>query len=67
LPAGLAASVVVNGPWGNDFYGRWVAFLKSVAEQGYAPSGQPMAVWSGEDVLEKSQSTEMRIAVTKAK
>ena len=67
LPAGLAASVVVNGPWGNDFYGRWAAFLKSVVEQGYAPAGQPMAVWSGDDAMEKSQSTEMRIPVTKAR
>lgn len=67
LPAGLAASVVVKGPWGNDFYGRWIAFLKSVAEQGYVPAGPPMAIWSGEDAMEKSQSTEMRIPVTKAK
>ena len=67
LPAGLAASVVVNGPWGNDFYGRWAAFLKSVVEQGYVPAGQPMAIWSGEQAMEKSQSTEMRIPVTKAK
>ena len=66
LPAGSAASVVVNGPWGNDFYGRWAAFLKSVVKQGYVPAGQPMAIWLGDDAMEKSQSTEMRIPVTKA-
>ena len=66
LPAGLAASVVVNGPWANDYYRRWAAFLKSVVEQGYVPAGPPMAIWSGEDAVEKSQSTEMRIPVTKA-
>ncbi len=65
-PATLVASVVVNGPWGTESTGRWSAFLKSVVEQGYFPAGPPMEIWSGDDAKVKSQSTEMRIAVTKA-
>jgi effector-binding domain-containing protein len=68
LPAGLAASVVVKGPWGNgsDSSGRWGAFLKSVVEQGYQPAGPAMEIWSGEDAKVPTQSTEMRMPVTKA-
>jgi hypothetical protein len=66
LPAALAASVVVNGPWGKDSNGRWGAFLKSVIEQGYLPAGPTMEIWSGEDAKEWTQSTEMRMPVTKA-
>jgi effector-binding domain-containing protein len=68
LPAGLAASVVVRRPWGNgsDSSGRWGAFLKSVMEQGYLPAGPYMEIWSGEDARESTQSTEMRMPVTKA-
>jgi effector-binding domain-containing protein len=68
LPAGLAASVVVRRPWGNgsDSSGRWGAFLKSVMEQGYLPAGPAMEIWSGEDAREWTQSTEMRMPVTKA-
>jgi len=66
LPAGLAASVVVNGPWGKDPNGRWGAFLKSVMEQGYLPAGPTTEIWSGEDARESTQSTEMRLPVTKA-
>jgi len=68
LPAGLAASVVVRRPWGNgsDSSGRWGAFLKSVIEQGYQPAGPAMEIWSGEDARESTQSTEMRMPVTKA-
>jgi effector-binding domain-containing protein len=66
LPAGLAASVVVNGPWGKDSDGRWGAFLKSVMEQGYLPAGPAMEIWSGEDAKESTQSTEMRMPVTRA-
>ena len=66
VPAGLAASVVVNGPWAKDSDGRWGAFLKSVIEQGYQPAGPAMEIWSGEDAKEWTQSTEMRMPVTKA-
>jgi effector-binding domain-containing protein len=68
LPAGLAASVVVKGAWGNgsDSSGRWGAFLKSVMEQGYLPAGPAMEIWSGEDARKSTQSTEMRMPVTKA-
>jgi outer membrane lipoprotein-sorting protein len=66
LPAALAASVVVNGAWGKDSDGRWGAFLKSVVEQGYFPAGPAMEIWSGEDAKPGTQSTEMRIPVTKA-
>jgi hypothetical protein len=67
LPAAPAASVVVKGPWGADSDARWGAFLKSVVEQGYAPAGPPMEIWSGDDGKVHTQSTEMRIAVSKAK
>jgi len=66
LPAGLSASVVVNGAWAKDSDGRWGAFLKSVIEQGYLPAGPAMEIWSGEDAKESTQSTEMRMPVTKA-
>ena len=66
LPAALTASVVVNGPWGKDSNERWGAFLKSVVEQGYVPAGPAMESWSGEDAKPGTQSTEMRIPVTKA-
>ena len=67
VPAAKIASVVVNGPWGPDSTGRWSAFLKSVVEQGYLPAGPPMEIWSGDDAKVQTQSTEMQIAVTKAK
>jgi predicted transcriptional regulator YdeE len=65
VPAGLAASVVVNGPWEYNFYGRWAAFLTSVAAQGYVPAGPPMEIWSGDDAQPGSQSSELRILVKK--
>ena len=65
LPAGLTASVVVNGPWSQDTEMRWGSFLKSVVEQGYVPAGPTMEIWSG-DAAQGTQSTEMRIPVTKA-
>jgi len=67
MPATQVASVVVKGRWGNDSTTRWAAFLKSAIEQGYAPAGPPMEIWSGEDANVQTQSTEMRIPVTKAK
>ena len=66
MPAGLAASVVVNGAWGGDSSGRWGAFLQSVVEQGYMPAGPAMEIWSGEEAKPATQSTEMRMAVTRA-
>jgi len=67
LPAALAASVVVKGPWGQDSGGRWAAFLQSVVGQGYAPAGPAMEIWSGDEARAASQYTEMRMAVAKAK
>jgi outer membrane lipoprotein-sorting protein/effector-binding domain-containing protein len=66
LPVGLAASVVVKGPWAKDSDPRWAAFLKSVVDQGYMPAGPAMEIWSGEDGKPGTQSTEMRIPVAKA-
>jgi len=67
MPAGLAASVVVKGPWAKDSGSRWSAFLKSVIEQGYLPDGPAMEIWTSEDGKPATQSTEMRIPVAKAK
>lgn len=66
LPADLVASTVVSGPWGQDSDAHWAAFLRWVVEQGYVPAGPPMEIWSGQDAQQRTQSTEMRIAVTKA-
>jgi outer membrane lipoprotein-sorting protein len=66
MPAELAASKVVSGPWGQDSDVHWAAFLRWVVEQGYVPSGPPMEIWTGKDAQPQTQSTEMRIAVTKA-
>jgi hypothetical protein len=63
----LTASAVVNGAWGQDSGGRWAAFLKSIVEQGYAPAGPAMEIWSGEDTRPGSQFTEMRMPVTQGK
>ena len=66
LPANLTASMVVSGPWGKDSEARWGTFLKSVLAQGYMPSGPAMEIWSG-DTNQGTESTEMRVPVTKAK
>jgi outer membrane lipoprotein-sorting protein len=66
MPAELAASKVVPGPWGQDSDAHWAAFLRWIVEQGYVPAGPPMEIWSGEDAKQRTQSTEMRIAVIKA-
>jgi outer membrane lipoprotein-sorting protein/effector-binding domain-containing protein len=66
VPAGLAASVVVKGPWAKDSDQRWAAFLKSVMEQGYLPAGPAMEIWTGDDGKPATQSTEMRMQVAKA-
>ena len=67
LPVGLAASVVVKGPWAKDSEQRWAAFFKSAIEQGYLPAGPSMEIWTGEDGQPGTQSTEMRMPVAKAK
>jgi hypothetical protein len=66
IPAAPVASVVVDGAWGANSSARWSAFFKSFIEQGYIPAGPPMEIWSGDDAKVQTQSTEMRIAVTKA-
>lgn len=63
LPGGLTASAVVNGAWGQGSDARWAAFVQSVLEQGYAPAGPAMEIWSGENAQPDSQSTEMRMPV----
>ncbi len=65
LPARLTASAVVNGAWGKDSGPRWSAFLKSIVEQGYAPAGPAMEIWSGDSAQPGSQSTEMQMPVAK--
>ena len=65
IPEQLSASAVVNGAWAKDSNARWSAFLKSVVEQGYLPSGPPMEIWSGDDSQPGGQSTEMRIPVVR--
>ncbi len=75
LPETSIASVVVTGPWGQDFdspWGhdsgsRWATFVRWIAGQGYLPSGPPMEFWSGDAAHPQAQTTEMRIAVAKAK
>ncbi len=66
LPVALTASVVVDGPWGKDTELCWGSFLNSVMEQGYVPAGPTMEMWSV-DAGRGTQSTEMRIAVRRAK
>jgi hypothetical protein len=75
LPKTSVASVVVTGPWGQEFdspWGhdpgsRWATFVMWIGRQGYAPAGPPMEFWSGDDAHPQAQTTEMRIAVTKAR
>jgi effector-binding domain-containing protein len=65
VPAAMTASAVVHGAWATDSNPRWAAFLESVVKQGYVPSGPPMEIWSGDEAQPASQSTEMRIPVSK--
>jgi hypothetical protein len=67
LPGTLTASAVVNGAWGQGSDARWAIFLKSAREQGYAPAGPPMEIWSGEEAQPGSQFTEMRLPVMQGK
>jgi hypothetical protein len=66
LSEALVASAVVAGPWGKAAENQWGAFVISVVEQGYAVAGPLMEIWSGEDARPSTQSTELRIPVTKA-
>jgi hypothetical protein len=75
LPNTSVASVVVTGPWGQEFdspWGhdpgsRWATFVMWIGRQGYAPAGPPMEFWSGDNAHPQAQTTEMRIAVTRVK
>ncbi len=75
LPETSVASVVVTGPWGQEFdspWGhdpgsRWATFVMWIGRQGYALAGPPMEFWSGDNAHPQAQTTEMRIAVTRAK
>ena len=67
LHATPVASLVVSGPWGQGSTSRWASLFRWVVEHGYVPAGPPMEIWSGEDGQPQTQSTEMRIAVAKAK
>lgn len=72
-PAATVASVVVKGPWGQDFASplgqdpgsRWGTFLRRISEQGYRVSGPPTEIWLGDQANQTTQSTEMRIVVSK--
>jgi hypothetical protein len=66
LPEALVASAVVNGPWGKAAEDQWGTFVISLVEQGYAAAGPMMEIWSGEEAQPPTQSTELRIPVTKA-
>jgi hypothetical protein len=61
----LVATAVVNGPWGKAAENQWGAFVISVVKQGYAVAGPLVETWSGEDAQPSTQSTELRIPVTK--
>jgi outer membrane lipoprotein-sorting protein/predicted transcriptional regulator YdeE len=75
VPESSVASVVVTGPWGKEFASpwghdsgsRWATFVMWIGRQGYKPAGAPMEFWSGDDAHPQTQTTEMRIAVVKAK
>jgi hypothetical protein len=75
LPETTMASVVVTGPWGQEFDSplgrdpgsRWGTLIRWLAEHGYKLAGPPMEFWSGDDAHPQAQTTEMRIAVTKEK
>jgi effector-binding domain-containing protein len=66
LPAGSMASVVINGPWGQNSAARWSWLLAWLIEHGYVLVGPPTEVWSGDETHPDSQVTEMRIAVAPA-
>lgn len=67
LPATAVASATVSGAWGQNSDARWTAFMKWAIEQGYQPAGPAMEFWTGENAKPATQSTEMRMPVTKAK
>jgi len=53
---------------GEDETGRWLAFLKSIAGQGYVPAGTAMEIWTEtpDPTDKQGQLTEMRIPVVSA-
>jgi len=75
LPETSMASVVVTGPWGQNFdspWGRdsgsrWATLMRSIGEHGYLPVGPPMEFWSGDDAHPQTQTTEMVINVVKTR
>jgi effector-binding domain-containing protein len=66
VPGGPVASVVVNGPWGQNSAARWSRLLSWVVEHGYVVVGPPIEVWSGDETHPDAQVTQMRIAVARA-
>jgi hypothetical protein len=68
LPREQIASATAKGSWEAISGTRWIAFLKSVEEQGFRwDQGRPaMEFWFGEDGRPETQFTEMRIPVVKA-
>ncbi|MDR3754874.1 MAG: GyrI-like domain-containing protein [Terracidiphilus sp.] len=75
LPETTVASVIVKGPWdqefdsplGRDPGSRWATFVRWIGEHGYRLAGPPMEFWSGDDAHPQAQAMEMRIAVSKEK
>jgi hypothetical protein len=65
MPATVVVSAVANGPWGQDSGTRWATLLRWVVERGYVPVGSPLEFWTGEDAERRTQSTEMRIAISR--
>ena len=67
LPGGPVATVVVNGPWGQDSAARWSRLFAWLGEHGFIAVGPPSEVWSGDETHPDAQVTEMRIAVAPAR
>ncbi len=58
-----AASLVVNGAWGQDSAARWSRLISWAGEQGYIAVGPPTEVWSGDETHPDTRVTEMGIPV----
>lgn len=67
LPGGPVASLVVNGPWGQDSAARWSRLLSWLGEHGHVAVGPPTEVWWGDATHPDAQVTEMRISVAPAR
>ncbi|MDO8835789.1 MAG: GyrI-like domain-containing protein [Vicinamibacterales bacterium] len=63
LPGGSVASLVVEGPWGQQSAERWSRLLAWLGDNGYVAVGPPTEAWSGDASDPRRQVTEMRIAV----